>query len=668
MAIVNRYESPSLINQMALASYAIGQGEYQRQQDALAMQAAQMQQRSQFERNARQMDLMRMNQQGQMFAAEQQAQIARDQQRFQQQQAMDQQQGQRQLAYLDRQYELMGNARQQGLETDLQGRMAADNLDRFGNVARQFAGFNEQMYSPNQMGGAAGGVGGGLMAEVAGRQEMGNAPLSPIGRQKFRDLQGKLQAIQKQQGQIPATESARLMGQWLQEFDQSGLQAHIQPQPTPEEQFAQSTYRDGDGALYGLDRSGAWRKLQDPPQPPDMEKQPLSAENFPDINTWTYRNGGYGKLRDRARQEIMAERASSDDMRTEVDPSEINRRIRQLHAEEEAFYLGDGGMDAAQQQGPPPQVIPVPQQQIGGPMVSVIPAMANNYSAGAPAQEPAPFGEWQGVQQAEQPLEQSPLPSASEDRYVPTELKSFQKKTTLTEDPGRPGVFREYPIITPANTEDRARLKPGDTYSTGIGLLKKASDGMIENAGVSATGNSPWGNERVDEFAGYAGRFKHPSSEQNIEFDPKQFDKWIDLEAPDRFGSGLYVSEEDWQKNLARHKVRGTREGRRLVHVPVATEEQASKLPPGTPYAVAGTGEEAGFWQRGTSPELRVVPMPSPTTGAQQIQSTSLTPQQAQEAQRAIAFPKSPEEAQMLPPGTLFMDADGMYYRTPPAK
>jgi hypothetical protein len=94
--------------------------------------------------------------------------------------------------------------------------------------------------------------------------------LDPQGQRKLAELSADFRAIAAQRGVGIRDGDAYggVLGDWLSDFNNSGLEDHEQVEPTPDELWQQGTRTGDDGTVYGLDRNGTWRKLKDPPPRP----------------------------------------------------------------------------------------------------------------------------------------------------------------------------------------------------------------------------------------------------------------------------------------------------------------------------------------------------------------------------------------------------------------
>lgn len=94
--------------------------------------------------------------------------------------------------------------------------------------------------------------------------------LSPEGKRMAGELMGKLRAIQKQRTMLPPDKYGQLMGQWLQEVDQSGIEAHEIKIPSVEESWQQDskTLDDGTVVVREKNQNGewTWKKIKDAPE------------------------------------------------------------------------------------------------------------------------------------------------------------------------------------------------------------------------------------------------------------------------------------------------------------------------------------------------------------------------------------------------------------------
>lgn len=210
---------------IANAAFVGGLGDFQRYQDQLALQVAEMQQR----------------------AAAQQAQVQADQQRM----AMAQQQ-----AALDRQHDFARMAQQAHLD---QARMG---------MQWQMGGL--QALESNV---------GGTLAELTKSHDK----LTPEGRRILGDLTGKYRALQKERINLRPQQYGEVLARFGEELERSGIRGHvIEPQPLIDQFNAEVV----DHPTYGLmsrDRNGAWRQAaqleKDKPVPALPPLDDYIAEN-----------------------------------------------------------------------------------------------------------------------------------------------------------------------------------------------------------------------------------------------------------------------------------------------------------------------------------------------------------------------------------------------------
>jgi hypothetical protein len=111
--------------------------------------------------------------------------------------------------------------------------------------------------------------------------------LDPQGQRKLAELSADFRAIAAQRGVGIRDGEAYggVLGDWLSDFNNSGLEDHEQIDPTPDELWQQGTRTADDGTVYGLDRNGTWRKLKDP------APRPLTPQEITS-NTYDLPNGG----------------------------------------------------------------------------------------------------------------------------------------------------------------------------------------------------------------------------------------------------------------------------------------------------------------------------------------------------------------------------------------
>jgi hypothetical protein len=94
--------------------------------------------------------------------------------------------------------------------------------------------------------------------------------LDPQGQRKLAELSADFRAIAAQRGVGIRDGEAYggVLGDWLSDFNNSGLEDHEEVEPTPEEWFNEGVYTHTDGSLWARDRSGAIvERVKAPPRP-----------------------------------------------------------------------------------------------------------------------------------------------------------------------------------------------------------------------------------------------------------------------------------------------------------------------------------------------------------------------------------------------------------------
>lgn len=100
--------------------------------------------------------------------------------------------------------------------------------------------------------------------------------LTPQGRQMYGELAGKLRAIQKMRGQARPADYSNLLGQWLEEFEASGVQDHIEEPPTVEQYMGENAYDLGTGYTMVRQPDGkiqAFKTEEPAPTQAEIEKE-----------------------------------------------------------------------------------------------------------------------------------------------------------------------------------------------------------------------------------------------------------------------------------------------------------------------------------------------------------------------------------------------------------
>lgn len=110
-----------------------------------------------------------------------------------------------------------------------------------------------------------------IQSAMAKQQRM----LTPEGRRLYGDLSGKLRSIQKMRSQMRPGDYSKLLGQWLEEYEASGVQDHIEEPPTPAELYEQSTHIiPGTSSAFVVDPAtgkGNIQKIELPPTEAEIQ-------------------------------------------------------------------------------------------------------------------------------------------------------------------------------------------------------------------------------------------------------------------------------------------------------------------------------------------------------------------------------------------------------------
>lgn len=102
--------------------------------------------------------------------------------------------------------------------------------------------------------------------------------LTPEGRRKYAELAGKLRAIQKNRGFSPPAEYARHLGQWLEEYQSSGVEDHIIEPPSIEEYVVQNGWDNGKGYTFVRQPDGKIQAFKTAEPQPTKEEIDLKKE------------------------------------------------------------------------------------------------------------------------------------------------------------------------------------------------------------------------------------------------------------------------------------------------------------------------------------------------------------------------------------------------------
>jgi hypothetical protein len=121
--------------------------------------------------------------------------------------------------------------------------------------------------------------------------------LNPEGRRIKDEWAGKLRQVQSQRNILRPDAYNAVLGQAMAEFEQLGLDAYEEREPSQEEWLASTTYTLPNGTIIGKDRSGMPRVLEKAPF------QPLSPKEIEE-NTYTYPDGSRLFVNPRTGKEI----------------------------------------------------------------------------------------------------------------------------------------------------------------------------------------------------------------------------------------------------------------------------------------------------------------------------------------------------------------------------
>lgn len=239
MAITVQYQPPMDI--LSRAGYVAGAGQFAQQQQRLMM----AQQEAEANRQLREQQLA-LSAQDQMFG--QQRAMENDQLRRQQLElaAQDNQQ----------QYDL-GQQRNQAYLQQLQQNdpsVRANNLWESDTAKSLDKQVNDQ------------------------KAVLSKLPLTPEGKSVLNKLNGSLREIQARRHTLRPRQYAELVGQWMQEVTNSGIEGYVQPEPTPEDLFTKQVHVDPEtGAWVAFDAKGTPRFYDPNKKATATKAQPISA-------------------------------------------------------------------------------------------------------------------------------------------------------------------------------------------------------------------------------------------------------------------------------------------------------------------------------------------------------------------------------------------------------
>lgn len=100
--------------------------------------------------------------------------------------------------------------------------------------------------------------------------------LSPEGKKTLADLAARYRDIQKQRTSLRPEAYQSVIGDWFADYEAADISQYDVKEMTPDEQWQRGTITQPDGAVYGLDRSGAWRELKPgyTPSPTGNDREP----------------------------------------------------------------------------------------------------------------------------------------------------------------------------------------------------------------------------------------------------------------------------------------------------------------------------------------------------------------------------------------------------------
>jgi hypothetical protein len=104
--------------------------------------------------------------------------------------------------------------------------------------------------------------------------------LDPVGSRELRRLQAEWRALQSGLGNTIRPQAFNdLASQWFDKFQQANLDQYVDEPPSPDDLWGQQTRTDEFGNVFGLDRSGNFRKLRDAPPKP-LTPEEIAANTF----------------------------------------------------------------------------------------------------------------------------------------------------------------------------------------------------------------------------------------------------------------------------------------------------------------------------------------------------------------------------------------------------
>lgn len=169
--------------------------------------------------------------------------------------------------------------RQAALDAQLLGRQMAGEYD----LARDQQNFGQQL----ELQANAAELQGYQSVEQSAAEAMKQlrqAKLDPEGKRRLAEFENSFRQINAQKGRrLREGQYEDLLGQWFDEFENANIGQYEIKEPTPDELWQQQTRTGDDGTVYGLDRSGNWRKLQDAPwKPIPPEEIESNTHEYPD--------------------------------------------------------------------------------------------------------------------------------------------------------------------------------------------------------------------------------------------------------------------------------------------------------------------------------------------------------------------------------------------------
>lgn len=197
----------------------------------------------------------------------------------------------------------------------------------------------------------------GLNADLAGllkaKDQLTQEGVNILGK-----LLGKSRAIQGQRANMPPAEYGRILSEFADEVQRSGVHEHIKAPPTPEQlqqQFESETVTIPTGpfkGVYGRDRSGSWRQVGKPEKPVENKTPATFEDRYKDFED-------FQKDFDAESKRLFQERKDSAGEDETPKPPTRDEVIKSMREKFEAYKSLQPKTDNVSV--PPPEPVEAPQ-------------------------------------------------------------------------------------------------------------------------------------------------------------------------------------------------------------------------------------------------------------------------------------------------------------------